>query len=398
MRGLVSSELNRSPGALEVNLPMNRPADQNRKVKVCHISTVHPAFDIRIFYKECITLADSGYAVSLIVTHVRDEEVGGVKIVPLPKAKNRFTRVFVHTLRAFFCALKTRALLYHFHDSELVYVGILLKSLGKKVIYDIHDNAPKDILYKDWIKNKILKQVTSSVIACFEFFAAFFFDSLICATKDIADRFRPSKTTLIRNFPIKRLIEKSPISTMETVKPVVVYAGGLFKIRGIKEMVNAMAIVGNKEELWLLGEWESEEYYEVCRKAEGWQFVKYIGNLKQKEVYGIMKISTMGILNYLPIEIHFNALPNKPFEYMACSLPVVMSNFSFWKDVFKDAAIYANPESPEEIAHAIQSLLDDKIRAKEIGNNGFRLVGSEYSWEAESRNLLNLYGRILKTV
>ena len=48
---------------------------------ITHISTVHSAFDIRIFHKECRSLAASGMRVNLIVTHDKEEMIDNVLIV-----------------------------------------------------------------------------------------------------------------------------------------------------------------------------------------------------------------------------------------------------------------------------------------------------------------------------
>jgi hypothetical protein len=48
-------------------------------------------------------------------------------------------------------ALKTDADIYHLHDPELMPLGLLLKLQRKKVIYDVHENLPKQISIKHWI-------------------------------------------------------------------------------------------------------------------------------------------------------------------------------------------------------------------------------------------------------
>ena len=73
--------------------------------KICHISTVHPAFDDRIFYKECKSLAKAGYEIYLIVTHNREETIDGVHIKPLPERKGRFYRFFVKDWITLFLSL-----------------------------------------------------------------------------------------------------------------------------------------------------------------------------------------------------------------------------------------------------------------------------------------------------
>lgn len=77
--------------------------------KVCVISTAHSVFDDRIFHKEAKTLVKGGYDVTLIGQHERDEVVDGVKMIALPQPRNRFTRIFGLTWRAFRLALKQKA-------------------------------------------------------------------------------------------------------------------------------------------------------------------------------------------------------------------------------------------------------------------------------------------------
>ena len=128
-------------------------------IKVCHISSAHPPFDVRIFHKECVSLAQAGFDVSLVITHDKHETVQGVKMIPLPPTKGRIHRMVIKTYFAFYRALKTKSKIYHFHDPELIILGLMLKVKGKKVIYDIHENNSASILSKPYIRSKVLKEL-----------------------------------------------------------------------------------------------------------------------------------------------------------------------------------------------------------------------------------------------
>ena len=104
-------------------------------MNVCMLTSVHSAFDTRIFYRQARTLAKAGYSVTIIAQHDKDELVDGIGIVALPKPKNRLWRM-LGTWRVFKLALKQKSEIYHFHDSELIPVGLLLKLFADgKVIY-----------------------------------------------------------------------------------------------------------------------------------------------------------------------------------------------------------------------------------------------------------------------
>ncbi|GAH16762.1 unnamed protein product, partial [marine sediment metagenome] len=128
---------------------------------IVHLISVHPAFDVRIFHKEAKTLVKVGYNVVLIAQHTKEEIVDGVRIVPLPKPRNRFDRMTRVVWKLSILALRERADVYHFHDPELIPVGLILKLFGRKVIYDVHEDVPEQILNKDWVGNSIARKIVS---------------------------------------------------------------------------------------------------------------------------------------------------------------------------------------------------------------------------------------------
>ena len=363
--------------------------------KVIHLTSVHPVFDVRIFHKEVKTLVKAGYDVTLIAQHNKEEVVDGIRIVSLPKPRNRFERMTKVVWRLFRLALKEKADVYHFHDPELIPVGLVLRLFGKKVIYDVHEDVPQQILTKDWIGNPIVRKIISLFFKEFENLSCVFFNGIVAATPDIAKKFPSQKIITLRNFPILELIDKTKPININKEKPIIIYAGGLTKIRGIKEIIQAMEFVGNRAELWLLGKWESEEFKKECESLKGWRYTKYLGVKPLEEVYTYMKKANIGISILYPVKNYVTSLPVKAFEYMACSLPMVMSNFPYWKEIFGKCSLFANPYDPKEIAERILYLLNNPNKAKELGNNGRRLVEEKYSWEAEQKRLLDIYERVV---
>lgn len=100
-------------------------------MKICHITTVHPRYDIRIFWKQCVSIARAGHEVILIVNDDQDdEEINGVKILSIKSpSTSRLSRILskVAKNRAFKKAKDLEADIYHFHDPELLSLGIKLK-------------------------------------------------------------------------------------------------------------------------------------------------------------------------------------------------------------------------------------------------------------------------------
>ena len=68
----------------------------------------------------------------MIATHNKKETIDGVNILPLPESSSRMERMFKKKKLAYELAVSLDADIYHFHDPELIPVGIKLKRKGKK--------------------------------------------------------------------------------------------------------------------------------------------------------------------------------------------------------------------------------------------------------------------------
>lgn len=380
------------------------------KNKVCLLTTAHDALDVRIFYKECKSLSEDGYRVYLIASHEKDETVDGINIVSLHLGGSRVYRFLVKGWAALWKAVKLNADVYHFHDPDLIPAGLLLKLFGKKVIYDVHEDVPKDILSKEWIGNLAIRKIVSFLFLKFLKFSSLFFDKIIAATPGISKGFSENRTTVLRNVPYYSFIDSiRPEAVVVTPKsltafyepriktvPSVIYAGGLTAIRGIREIIEAVGLLDGAVELWLLGWWEDHGYERECKSLCGWKHVRYFGARSLNETYAMMKQADIGIINFLPVPNSVESLPNKVFEYLTCRLPVIMSEFEYWKELFVTCAVFANPADPPNIAEKIKSLLENPALKSRLVNEGRRLIENEYSWESESKKLIELYKSLME--
>jgi len=365
-------------------------------IRVCILTIVHQPFDTRIFYKEAKTLVQSGYKVTLIAQHDKNEIIDGIKIIALPKPKNRFIRIFGIGCKVLYLALRQHSDIYHFHDPELIPAGILIRLLGNKVIYDVHEDVPKQIMNKRWLNNDQIRIFVAFTVNIFEQIGALLFDKIVAVTPDIEKRFPKKKTLILRNYPILNLIDNVNPINYKTEKPIIIYAGGLTKIRGIKEIIQAMEYINNKAELWLLGKWESDEFKYECENLEGWNNTRCLGFISLNEVFQYMKIADIGLCLLHPIKNYITGLPVKSFEYMACSLPMVMSDFHYWKVLFEECALFANPYDSKDIADKIIYLLNNPNKIRKLGDRGRELIEEKYSWETESKKLIMLYNSFVK--
>ncbi len=363
--------------------------------KVCHISSAHPATDIRIFVKECTALAGEGYDVSFVVPTESSDLTGSVKIVGVPKGTGgRFSRMTKTVWAVYKKAKSLKADIYHFHDPELLTVALFLKTKNNRVIFDAHEDVSKQILGKYWI-NKWLRKFISVSFRIFENIITRRLDGVIAATPNIAKRFSGINKNVvnINNFPLLHELESG--TDWENKKNEVCYVGVISRIRGCKEIIDA---IGNIEgvKLNIAGNYSPAALREELASLDGWTKVNEFGLVGRKEVREILKNSRAGIVTFYGVPNHVDAQPNKMFEYMSAGVPVIGSDFPLWREIIvgNNCGICVNPEKSEEIAEAIRFILKNNEKAKEMGLNGRKAVIEKYNWEQEKLKLFEFYKHI----
>lgn len=367
-------------------------------IPVCHISTVHSSYDDRIYYKEVKSLADQGFKVFLIIRNDKNEVRNKVQIQRVPEQMGILRRFFFDLIVAPIKVLRTRAQVVHFHDPELIFTGLILKLFRKKVIYDIHELVYYQIgdrrLYN-------LNSVIQKIYLLFEFLALKYFDLIILAEEGYLSYYlrkyqgQSDKIKVISNFPVVQLINSVKPLPNTSKKLVLIYVGGLSRVRGIKELIESTENLKDQVELWLLGEWEDNNYFVECQSLTGWKNIKYFGFVRLEEVYKYMKAADIGVALLYPIPNHLTSLAVKIFEYMACGIPMLLSDFPLWEEKFSECSVFADPYNPKAISEAIHSLCTDKDMRIRLGNGGKKLVNEHYSWESESKKLINMYNSII---
>lgn len=365
--------------------------------KVCILTTVHPPFDTRIFHKQAKTLVQAGYDVTLIAQHDKNEVVDGVKIIALPRPRNRFQRILGLTWRVFRMALRQHADVYHFHDPELLSIGALLALFTKgKVVYDIHEDYPAAILTKRWLPS-YLRGMISQAFRIVERLLSSACGAVITVNEQVLQRLSHRRGVVVTNFPIlpgSVSVERNEHSASHPF--TCIYHGGLTRINGVHEILQAIDFLSHDFDirLILLGRLEDPE---LAAEIETHKSAEYLEFVSHKEVWNYLREADVGLVLYHPVPNALWSRPNKLFEYMAMGLPVVASNMPGWQEFIEgnQCGILVNPLNPKKIAQAIEYLLDHPEERRRMGENGYRAAIEKYNWDREAKKLLILYEELI---
>lgn len=373
-------------------------------IKVCHMTSAHDSDDVRIFQKECVSIAkDPRFEVYLVAPGDSrlDKKVHVIGVGEKPSS--RVKRMLSFTNKVYEKALEIDADIYHFHDPELLSSGLKLKKKGKKVFFDSHEYTYQQIKIKGYIpsflrglvgglylknETKICKQLDGVIFPC-----------KIDGKNPFLNRCK--QTIYINNLPyleefldmgFRNSHSKDNMAEINKIYDIC-HIGSLSEERGIRELltacnkINATVLLG--------GDFASEEFQNSLTRDGLMENVEFVGYCDRYQVVDYYKKSKIGASTILPVGQYPIAgnLPTKVYEFMAMGIPVVISNFSHTLEVLEEYrfGIAVNPYDINAIENAINKLLnDDELRSK-MGQNGRKAIEEVFNWEEEAKKIIDAY-------
>ena len=364
--------------------------------KICVMTSVHPARDVRIYHKQARSLAQAGNDVTLLNSFIEETDDVGIKFVKVSVAQSRFKRVLFGAKKMYKAALEQDADIYHFHDPELYKTGLKLLKRGK-VIYDVHEDVPMQLRDKPYL-NPLVRKIWSKMFGRIEKKAALKYSGIINAEEPVEQLFKQAgckNTVTVGNFPILSELSCDDIAYSER-KNKIGYIGSISKVRGITETVKSLEYIDST--LVLAGKFNEQKLFDETSALESWQKVDFKGFVDRGEVREILKEIKVGLVTLYPIKNYINSFPVKMFEYMAAGIPVVCSDFPFWRELLigVDCALFVDPYDSKAIADAVNKLLCDPGLAEKMGEEGKIAVKDRFNWDIEKAKLLKFYDDIVQ--
>ncbi len=361
---------------------------------VCHVTSVHPWDDIRIFKKEAVSTAKYAKKTYLVATNAPNECIDNVHVtnVPIPEKHSRLKRIFFLKKKVIRKALELDADVYHLHDPELLSGVKKLKRKGKRVIYDSHEDVPKTILSKKWIRPGFVRTLISKLYNNYEKKTCQKCAGVISVLPEITNKFENKRVETIYNYPFETSTEEKDLSEGITL----IYVGGLTRIRGIKEICNAFNMLPNEFKLTLVGKWESESFRSACLSqiSDKTRLIE-TGPVDHETCQTYIDAAHVGLATLYKEPNYLTSLPIKAFEYATHELPVIMSDIPYWQKEFGSFAEFVNPLDSEQIKEKAVKIKNDYSSYLEKVKTFKRKELSSKNWSNEERKLIAFYNQIL---
>jgi len=364
-----------------------------------HLTSVHPRYDTRIFFKECIALHQEGYRVALVVADgLGDTQTDGIDIWDVGKPSGRLSRVLHTTQQVLKKALALNGDIYHLHDPELIPIGLKLRRLGKEVIFDIHENIALQIKDKPYLP-AWAKTPLSKIYTTYERYALKKLSGIVLAEDSYKEYYKgiSTKQEVVLNLPDIEALQ--PFRIYPRNSHTLFYIGGISNERGLDVTIEALKLLKVRlPDIYM--HYVGNVYDDILEKLDLQGIEENIcfhGHLPLYEGMNLSKEASVGLSILKPIENYMRSYSTKVFEYMAIGLPVVTSNFPLYRNVVEKygCGSCVNPENPEEIAETIYDILINSQKIEQMGIRGIEAAEKKFNWQFEKKKLFTLYRKVL---
>jgi len=363
---------------------------------VCHVTTVHPVPDPRIFLKQCRSLAAAGFDVHVIITG-DGEGFDWQNVHPISvgeRTTNRLRRVLLFPKIA--CELRRlRPQVIHFHDPELLPLMCLLQATAltcSKFIYDVHEDYatlvktygfPWNLTV--WLYDRLARFAERHM-------------TFVLAEESYQERFQRIHP-VIHNFStaVPGPVESERDNTF-------IYVGSVCETRGALTMTECFRRLQQPSwRLQVIGP-ASEELAAHLRSVAASASVfpsqiEVCDYLPLSVALGKIRRAKVGLCLLSPEPNYVGSLPTKVFDYLSVGVPVILSDFPYYRRFFDgvpgihfvDATNLAEVESKmREFCNPAlaQRYIEEAIVGRDICQRRF-------TWRAEADRLTKIYRELI---
>lgn len=365
----------------------------------CFLTGLYRRYDVLMFERQGKSLVKAGFKVTYIVCdNGPNENVDGIDIVSTHfSPKNRLDR-FMNTKRILQeYAFRVDADCYQISDPELIDMASYFHKQGKKVVFNMREFYPTMIKRKSylpkfmrgimgrWYEYKLRSELPN-------------YDAVFTVTDWILDviknKYKIANSYLLTNFP--RVTQNYTLTFKDYCKrgDVLFYEGTIYAQSRQENVLKSMEYFPQLRYL-LAGKMESS--VEVIKDMPAWDRVDFIDGFTTKDLPSLFSRATICNVfrDFFGEDGSLGVI--KVFESMEAALPVLFADVPLYRKINEKykCGICVNPNSVESIKEALDYLIKNKREAYEMGQRGRKAVITEFCWEQQAENYINIINNII---
>jgi glycosyltransferase involved in cell wall biosynthesis len=375
------------------------------KKRICLITSGHPPFDERIFWKFSKSLKDAGYSVSIFCSTQEIDKVVDEITLQGFDGTSFWKKKKIETFYNYINQFKPDLIIC----SEMLPVFASLKfrteNPNTKIILDVTEWFPENVAFKF---NGIKRWIKYFQLLLPYIYVLQKVDYLIIGEISKKKRYdfiaRSKSKIIIGYYPVLKYFNyKKPDLSKEEI--ILGYAGVITLERGINKILQVSISAANK---FPLKKFKLSLFGKFTYQKEESEFKQRVATINNLDVefadwtdYDKMGsvIERMDICFDLRERnfIYSNSLPIKLFEYMACGKPFIYSDI---KPIGQELeyikyGFLVDPDNETEIVSAVENYLNNPELAERHSINARKFIEESKNWETESKKLIELVNRLL---
>lgn len=372
---------------------------------LCFFSAFSRHDDEVLTYRHDKALKAAGWDTIYVVNDNEPEMMKeGLKIVGTGKKQHSsyLSRIFVAPFQSYKALRNIDAEVYQTWCLENMLVCMLLKRKGKKIVFQLREEHPYLYMLK---KDKPLwfrKMVVSILLVLMKFFLRRF--DYVLATGDdegeILKELGVKKYRIQGNFPFVNSDFELSLEDYLKREDRIIYFGSIYNISCQEYLLKAMEKTEEVKYL-LAGKFRgTESYYQQLMQFPKWKDVEFVNGFNKEELGDMMCRSTISNVLRDFSKTHYhngNIGIIKIFESMEAGLPLICSDVPVYRKIWEEYkfGILVNPTDVNQIAEAINYLVEHKEEAYKMGQEGRRAVIEKYNCDVISKEYVEIINSLL---
>ncbi len=362
------------------------------------VSVINDLVTDQRVHRSCQTLHEMGFDVILIGRIKKNSLVLNKRDYQTQRMKLLFERgplfYMEFNIRLYLKLLFKKIDLLVSNDLDTLLANFVIhKSKRIPLIFDSHEYFTES---PEIANRKDVKRVWKSI----EKLALKRMKQMITVNQSIAKLFEDEykiKVHVVRNIPMRAKLPnratKNELGLPEREKMIIIQGAGLNMDRGLEELVEAMQLVKNAIML-IVG--DGDVLPLLKNKTQNLSLddkIFFISKQTPQKLRQYTRLADLGISLDKSTNLNYElSLPNKLFDYIHASIPILASPLIEIKQIIDQYQIGECIENhrPEHIADKINNLLSDTNRLEKYKLNTL-IASDELSWENEKKNLINIF-------